>query len=790
MAEDYEQGLPAGNGADGLSVVSRWTVIVDGIRRALEPDQSFVIGRGDDADLIVESPLVSRRHVVLEPAGETCVLQNVGRNGTFLNGQRVTEVRASEVTTFVLGAPRHGVPVVLVPPGDAADTDQTCRQQGQLPGVHRLTKPRIRIGRLPNNDVVLDDLLVSRHHAELYSLPDGWKIRDRNSSNGTFVGGRRVSTADVAPDDVIAIGRSLLQVRDDRLVVREDVGPIRFCAHDVTVTRGGKTVVHRASFSLPGGAMLAVIGPSGSGKSTLLAALAGTRPATSGEVRYAGRDLYTDYEELRHRIALVPQDDILHARLTVGETLAYAARLRFPDDISSSQRLGRVDEVLAGLGLEGETGKRVGKLSGGQRKRTSVALELLTKPSVLLLDEPTSGLDPGADRSIMQRLRRLTAEGPTVIVTTHNPAALEVCDRVLVLTTEGRVAYFGPPSELLAYFAQVDLHSLFHVLGQGDGEDWELRFRRSPLREQYLGTGSGPPPPTLTPRTCPGPTSRGRPLSQVPALCHRYLALILADRPYTTFLALVPLVLSLLLRAVPGGAGLSAAAARVSGDAQPIQLLLVLIIGATLMGAAVSIREIVKERDVYLRERAVGLLISAYLASKILVLGTLASLQATAFTALGLVGRNAPDDPLVVRGGHLEILLAVVTVTFTSMLTGLLISALIENSDRGLVILVLVVMAQLICCGGLFPVHDRPVLEQVAWLTPARWAFALAASSTGLTTLRSGTADPLWVHTPTVWWADLLVLGGIAVGLVATITYFLGRLDPHRKRVRLGRGRS
>ncbi|MGH3926273.1 MAG: ABC transporter permease, partial [Pseudonocardiaceae bacterium] len=169
------------------------------------------------------------------------------------------------------------------------------------------------------------------------------------------------------------------------------------------------------------------------------------------------------------------------------------------------------------------------------------------------------------------------------------------------------------------------------------------------------------------------------------------------------------------------------------------------------------------------------------LASKILVLGAVTGLQATVFTTLSLLGRYSPDDPLVLPAGHLEILVAVLGVSFTTMLIGLAISALIDNSDRGMPLLVLMVMAQLVCCGGLFPVHDRPVLEQLAWLAPARWAFAMVASTTDMATISSGPADPLWNHTATIWLADAAILAGIAIALVAMIAHHLTRLDPQRR---------
>lgn len=231
------------------------------------------------------------------------------------------------------------------------------------------------------------------------------------------------------------------------------------------------------------------MGPSGAGKSTLLNALTGQRPADRGAVLYDGRDLYRDYAELRQRIGLVPQDDILHAQLTVRRALAYAAELRFPQDTAKAERQARVDEVIRELGLEQRAGLPIHSLSGGQRKRVSVALELLTKPSLLFLDEPTSGLDPGMDRSVMHMLRGLADDGRTVIVVTHSVLSLDVCDRLLVLAPGGKVAYFGPPEDALAYFGYEQWPEAFEAFERDQDRDWA---GSTGARRSRSGTSTAP----------------------------------------------------------------------------------------------------------------------------------------------------------------------------------------------------------------------------------------------------------------------------------------------------------
>jgi ABC-type multidrug transport system ATPase subunit/pSer/pThr/pTyr-binding forkhead associated (FHA) protein len=756
-------------------------LVVDGRVRIFEPADRVVVGRDAGADVELAHPEVSRLHAVLEQTAAGWTLTDVSRNGTFHEGRRISKLTVSAATSVSLGSP-NGVRLTLIP-ADAPGRSRTASAQGRLSSVHQVRSTRITIGRLPDNDVVLDDLLVSRRHAELRRTVRGWELTDLGSGNGTFVNGRRVGTGPVTAEDIIGIGRGLLQLQDDRLVAYVDAGDNAFQACGLTVTTAqGKTLLHSVDFALSGQSLLAVIGPSGAGKSTLLAALVGSRPADHGEVHYAGRSLYTDYEELRHRIALVPQDDVLHTQLRVREALTYAAQLRFPADTTADERQRRVDDVLAELGLTEQAEQAITSLSGGQRKRTSVALELLTKPSLLFLDEPTSGLDPGKDRSVMHTLRTLADDARTVVVVTHNVTNLEVCDRLLLLATGGWVAYFGPPAEALEHFEQPDFADIFLLLDQAPGEYWAELYRRSPLHNGYLGSAADRLPDRHSPPPVPGriPHQQGS-LAQLAVLCRRYLAVIASDRQYMIFLAALPLVLSLLARAVPGTAGLSVAAAAAGDDPQPGQLLLVLVIGAALMGAAASVRELVKERPIYRRERAIGLSLGAYLASKVLVLTAVCGLQAIIFTALSLLGRNAPDDPLVLSAGHLEILGAILGVTVTTMLIGLAISALIDNADRGMPLLVLMVMTQLIFSGGLFAVHGRPVLEQLAWLAPARWAFAMTASTTDLGAISRGAPDPLWYHSVAVWGASAALLAGMAVALAAFTGYRLTVLDPRRR---------
>jgi ABC-type multidrug transport system ATPase subunit/pSer/pThr/pTyr-binding forkhead associated (FHA) protein len=759
--------------------------------------RSWSIGRAYEADIQLENPRVSRHHAVLQPTPAGWVLVNRSSNGMFVNGRRVESLTISQPITVVLGSASSGQALEVhpiaqqpSPPGTQRVAPPSTRPVGETTvarpptAVHTIDQVVIGIGRATDNNVVLDDLLVSRHHAVLRRSGNQWELVDSNSANGTYVNGNRINRAIIGPDDMVGIGHTLLHLSGDRLVEHVDIGDVSYEASNLRVsTNKGKVLLANISFALPQRCFMAVVGPSGAGKSTLLGALTGFRPAGSGEVRYDNRDLYQNYAELRHRIGFVPQDDILHTPLTVRRALNYAARLRFPHDVSAKERKQRIDEVLNELGLAAHANQRIDSLSGGQRKRTSVALELLTKPSLLFLDEPTSGLDPGYEKSVMQTLRALADDGRSVVVVTHNTAQLNLCDRLLILAPGGRLAYFGPPQQALSYFGCSDFADLFNLLEHDTTTDWTGRYVASPIHGALTG-------PHAVLKTAKPATRAAKPVGQQSAfaqfttLCRRYLAVIGADRQYSVTLLILPLLLSLFAHAVPGRAGLSLTKAIETKSTQPSQLLVLLIIGGALMGCAASIREIVKERAIYQREHGIGLSRGAYLASKVVVLTALTTLQGLILGFLGVVGLPPPDQAVVLPWPRVEVAVAVVAVTVVSMLIGLLISAIIGNADRGMPLLVLVVMAELVLCGGMFGVRGRIPLEQLAWLSPSRWAYAMAASTIDLNDLRrtaAGDEDPMWDYAASSWWIAVGACAVQAMVLVILLAVRLRQLDPQRK---------
>jgi ABC-type multidrug transport system ATPase subunit len=648
----------------------------------------------------------------------------------------------------------------------------------------------VRIGRAPDNDLVLDDLIVSRYHAELRGTPDGgYEIADLGSHNGTYVNGRRVSAQPVTDHDTVGIGHSTFRLAGGRLQQFVDDGEVTVSAQELVVTvAGGKVLLDRVSFAMPEKCLVGVIGPSGAGKSTLLGAMTGMRPADAGTVLYDNRDLYEDYAELRHRIGLVPQENILHTQLTARRALQYSAELRFPADTTSAERAARVTEVMEELGLSKHAETRADRLSGGQLKRMNVAQELLTRPSLLFLDEPTSGLDPGLDKSVMLQLRDLAHDGRTIIVVTHSVLNLLTCDRLLILAPGGRMAFYGPPGEALGYFGLPDWAELFQAFDLYPDRDWAGEFASSLTYARYAAaqrrlTPAQPDEQQLALAQAPAlAAQRRRGLRQYATLTRRYARVIAADRGYVLFMGLLPLMLGLLIRFVPAMQGLAGP----NGNMSAQELLQILVTCACLAGTACSVRELVKERPIYIRELAAGLSPGAYLLSKLTLLGAMSIVQSCVIVLLGLAGRQMPAHGALLRNYPLlELIIAIAVLAVASMCLGLLVSAFVSTSEKAMPFLVMLTMFQVILSGGVLPFNGMNGLSQLSWIAPARWGFAAGASTVnlnGIGLLPGTDADPLWGTSSGDWLRDVGITAvWAAVYLMITLIQ-LRRLGPRRRR--------
>ncbi|MFI6405424.1 FHA domain-containing protein [Streptomyces sp. NPDC050548] len=751
----------------------------------MTPSRDYHVGRDPLSDIVIDDARVSWHHAVLRPDADHWTLEDEhSTNGTYADGRRVQQWGVGPGSVIRFGSAADGPCVTLADRPAPAPERPSAVSMPAFTGTFRqpttvrpLPARTVRIGRAADNDLVVDDLIVSRRHAELRAMPDGtYEIVDLGSHNGTYLNGQPVTRAPMGPGDIVGIGHSAFCLVGDQLQEYVDTGEVSLDVQDLTVAvdHGRKVLLDQVSFPVGEKCLLAVVGPSGAGKSTLLNALTGQRPADRGTVLYDGRDLYRDYAELRQRIGLVPQDDILHAQLTVHSALSYAAELRFPQDTAKAERQARVEEVVRELGLQQRAEQPVHSLSGGQRKRVSVALELLTKPSLLFLDEPTSGLDPGMDRSVMHMLRGLADDGRTVIVVTHSVLSLDVCDRLLVLAPGGRVAYYGPPGDALAFFGFEHWPEAFESFERDQDRDWAGEFRESPFQRQYIRNstaqphllGSGPVAVAPPPR----PRSRS---AQLGTLVRRYAAALAADRTFLAIMIALPFVMGAMARALAGSTLTRETA---------MNALLILCVGGVLTGAANAVRELVKERAIYRRERAVGLSRSAYLLSKVVVLGAITVAQAVVLTLVGLFGvdLNAPRGKGVLMPPLIEITVAVALLAFTAMMLGLLVSALVRKEEVTMPLLVLLAIVQVVFCGALLKLHGVPGLEQLSWLVPSRWALGGMAGTIGLARIVPGelTGDPLFRHSAGAWLLNMGMLVVLSLLFGFLVSRLLRRHEP------------
>ncbi|MGW0815033.1 FHA domain-containing protein [Streptomyces viridiviolaceus] len=661
---------------------------------------------------------------------------------------------------------------------------------------HQFSLGRVmRIGRALENDLVVSDLQVSRNHAEFHSTPDGrMEIRDLGSHNGTYVNGQPIAKGGsqlLGPTDIVGVGHSTFRIVGDRLEEFVDTGEVSFSARHLTVTvDGGKQILKDVSFGVPEKSLIAVIGPSGSGKSTLLKALTGYRPADQGEVLYDNRNLYKQFAELRQRIGLVPQDDILHKELTVKKALKYAAKLRFPADTTAAERDARIDEVLRELKLDIHKDKKVTSLSGGQRKRVSVALELLTKPSLIFLDEPTSGLDPGMDRDVMQLLRGLADDGRTVLVVTHSVAELALCDKLLVMAPGGAVAYFGPPEEALNFFGYDTWADVFSAFENYRDYDWAGRWKGSQHYQMYAADIDAVAPQSvqMPPMQAMKPPKPQGWMSQFGTLVRRYVSVIASDKGFLALMVILPAVLGAVSLLIDADKGLlpnpaNPQTGRIIPNGTATTVLLILAVGACFAGAANSVRELIKERVIYERERATGLSRSAYLMSKVFVLGLITVLQGLMVGVIGFAGREIPEEGLILGGAVMvEMSLPIMALGFTSMMFGLIISSLVKTAEKTMPLLVMFAIIQVVFTGCLFTLHGTVGVNEFSYLMPSRWAVAAAGATLDFNKIsppqQGGETDPLWEHSVGAWGLDMAAL--IALGVICGffVARFLRRHEP------------
>ena len=711
----------------------------------------ITLGRAEDNDIVVASPIISRHHATLEKTslGYEIVIAPGVINTLTCQGCPVTDRKLlshADILRIDSEIPGMMVSMLYLAPSQAVV---------RTLNVQFGDKEKLTFGRDASNDVICDNPRVSRFHAQVIRVGRRYYITDLRSANGTFVNDQRVQgNVWLNPQDAIRIGPYKLVMGEDQFTRYDETEGLRVEAYHLNKwVRKDLNLLQDISLVYQPREFIVVVGQSGGGKSTLVDALAGYRPATQGRVFVNGIDVYQNFDAIRNDIGYVPQRDIIHMELTVYQALNFAAQLRMPRDTSKAERHQRIMEVLSDLDLTHRKDVQISGLSGGQQKRVSIGVELLTRPGLFFLDEPTSGLDPGTETAFMHLMRRLADQGRTIIMVTHATKNVMLADKVVFLARGGYVTWFGPPDEALTYFDQyrteqdqraraMEFDQIYAILddpARGKGKDWGERFMSSyafskyivePLQSSQQQAAAAQAQPG---RKQARKGSRISSLRQFFVLSARNITILLRDRSSLILTFVVPLGVGAV------SFGLSFALGRTPFDykggnpSSCFTILFLLTLFSMLVGGMSQMREFIKEADIYRRERLVNLKIFPYVTSKLWLAFAMALWQGLAYTGMQYLAFKMP-------GGMMEfgeIYVTMVLAAFTGMMLGLLASAISPNAASAPLILIMMIVPLIVLSG-----YVAPIPTTTSQVASTRWTFQSLIGITGIGS--DVAADPCW----------------------------------------------
>lgn len=799
----------------------------------LKPGSTYIGRSGSACELKLNDQKVSRLHarVTLVDDGAVVLSDENSSNGVILHGKRLeTAEFLFDGDVFHLGdtdirllsshADNREYQSDRLDCGEYADGmtysinlqgGSKYNPAGSYTRALEAGEETINIGRDPSNTIVLNHPMVSRFHARIVLQADKRLLYDLGSVNGTYINGQQVvNSTELYPGSLIQIcgycyyfnGRTLIEYNDNDGQIRLE---IKSLSKSVGLPGGGKKdLLNNISLVIEPREFVAILGGSGAGKSTLLGALSGMRPASSGRILVNGRDLYSEYDVFRSMIGYVPQDDIVHMDLTVEEVLTYSARLRMPEDTSETEIKATVEKVMKDLEIDTRRDVLVHRLSGGQRKRVSIAVELLTSPGLFFLDEPTSGLDPGLEKVMMEMLRRLADQGRTIILVTHATFNINLCDKAVFLTEGGKLAFFGSPAEALTYFEAQDFAEIYKKVSAEktrSSQEWAQEFSQSTYCQKYITNRLGPNKTGIGPDSSSTSSSQKKPrisrVKQWDILTRRYLRIMSRDKKNLQMLFLQPLIIALLIVVVfihsaplfensklkPEDVKLNPQVVA-AGQLNTVQnnnadetkrrkemsiSVAMMIFTAIWLGTSNSAREIIKEMPVYRRERRVNLRIAPYLLSKTTVLAMICLLQSIIFLMVITIGLGFP--------GFWPNLGAFFLISLASVMMGLTVSAAALNADKAMSTVPVLLVPQILLAGALIPVADvKPeYLQSIFYIAISKWGYELVGG--GICDISSRVLirpenDPFSGSFTGHWW--------ILIGFIVAF-YFLSTLALLRK---------
>lgn len=679
-------------------------------------------GRAPGNDIMINSSIVSGQHgrfVFVNGQwsieDKACYQQQGSSNGLICNG---TAIYSRVLCDGDLIRIDDGVETIK----DGVLLLVSSKSQNSLWAVLPMgTKPVITIGRDPESDIVLPHVSVSKCHATIAYEQGCFYIEDNNSTNGVIVNNHRLfGRQQLHEKDVINITNSKLIFTSAAISYCCYRNGISVDVSDVVITRGkGKkkrVTGNNINMGIKPGELVAVIGGSGAGKSTVLNCMCGYLPPESGDIYINGVDLYRNFDSLKKLIGYVPQSDIVYDNLTLYDMLSYTAKLRLPKDSSGEERECAIQKALETVELTEKKNDLIKSFSGGQRKRASIAVELLSDPNLLYLDEPSSGLDPATERSLMESLRRMANDGKTVILVTHSTLQLKLCDKIAFMGKGGNLCFLGGHDEALRFFNVNDIVDVYQLIND-----------QAPLwRENFDNYSNRRCAANKTP-DAPVPQKKNRSRAQLPVLCSRYAKLIVNDKQRLLLLLVQAPILALLISLV-------------ANETKFVQyestkgLLFALSCAAFWVGMLNSIQEVCKERTIVKREYMTGLSMSAYVLSKIVVLCVLSLVQSVLMVGVFGLVVGTPDE-----GVFLPPLLELLITTFLTSLSaagmGIFVSCLFNNSDRAMTTAPILLMPQIIFSGLIFKLEGAT--EKISWFTVCRWSMEGYGSTANLNSLES-----------------------------------------------------
>lgn len=663
-------------------------------------------GRSDKNDVVLSSPLVSREHGRFCYRDGQWIIEDRGlfgerpsENGLIFNNTTVLSRALSDGDFIRID---DGVETVSKGVLFVFSSQQSSNRWNTLPLDG---KQELRIGRDADCDIVLPHISISKCHARIIRERELYYITDNNSTNGLLVNNRRVSGRHLLHEkDVIVITNSKLIFTSAAVYYCCYKSGISVDASDLVITRGRgrkKNVAgNYISLNFRPGELVAIVGGSGAGKSTVLNCVSGYLPPAAGEVYINGINLYQNLDSAKKLIGYVPQSDIVYDNLTLHDMLSYTAKLRLPKDAAAREREDAIDRAIALVELKDKKNSLIKNLSGGQKKRASIAVELLSDPNLLFLDEPASGLDPGTERNLMLSLREMADRGKTVILVTHSTLQLKLCDKIVFMGKGGNLCFFGSYEDALHFFGVSDIIDVYDEI-TGRAPEW---------RSKYDSLKVQPGPTKNAEEAVTNGKSRQR--FQLPVLCARYLKLVLHDKQRLLLLLLQAPVLAFLISLVADGQ-------QFRQYEMTESLLFALACSAFWIGILNAIQEVCKERSILKREFMTGLSLNEYLLSKIIVLALLCLLQSALLVGTFALAVGLPQTG-VLLSPFAELLVTTFLTAIASSSMGLFVSSLFTNADRAMTVAPILLMPQLLFSGMIFKLSG--VTNIVSWLAVCRWS--------------------------------------------------------------------